>query len=260
MKGATRNGGLALPAAVLGVAFSGLFDGILLHQVLQWHHLLSLVPGEPLRDLRTQVLADGLFHILMYGVAATGIWLLWRRRVDLSEPGAGRGFLKAFLYGFGGWNVVDVVGFHWLLHIHRIRVDVDQPLAWDVAWLVVLGVIPLLVGRLIGRGRAAGPGGRAVAAGVALLIAFAGAASLLAGSGSPQTAVLFHPKIKAPEIMAAVTAANAQLVWADTSAGLVVITTPPTRDLWRLYGRGALLVGGAGPAGCLNWAALPQPS
>src|SRR5687768_8252330 len=31
--------------AVLGFALGGFFDGILLHQILQWHHLLSLVPG-----------------------------------------------------------------------------------------------------------------------------------------------------------------------------------------------------------------------
>src|SRR5690606_18965301 len=30
---------------VLGFALGGFFDGILLHQILQWHHLLSLVPG-----------------------------------------------------------------------------------------------------------------------------------------------------------------------------------------------------------------------
>jgi uncharacterized membrane protein len=36
-------------AAVLGFAFGGFFDGILLHQVLQWHHLLSLVKGGSVR-------------------------------------------------------------------------------------------------------------------------------------------------------------------------------------------------------------------
>ena len=73
-------GGLILPTAIIGVGLSGFFDGILLHQVLQWHHLLSLVPGEPFRDIGTQILADGLFHVLMYLVTAVGLWLLWRRR------------------------------------------------------------------------------------------------------------------------------------------------------------------------------------
>jgi uncharacterized membrane protein len=31
---------------MLGFAFGGFFDGILLHQVLQWHHLLSGIGPE----------------------------------------------------------------------------------------------------------------------------------------------------------------------------------------------------------------------
>mgnify|MGYP006148195481 CR=1 FL=1 len=76
-------------SAVLGVALGGFFDGILLHQVLQWHHLLSLLPGEPFRDIGTQILADGLFHILMYLVTAAGLWLLWRRRGQFASDAAG---------------------------------------------------------------------------------------------------------------------------------------------------------------------------
>src|SRR5690606_37996060 len=51
---------------LLGFAIGGFFDGILLHQILQWHHLLSgLGDGGP-GDLRFQILADGLFHLMMY--------------------------------------------------------------------------------------------------------------------------------------------------------------------------------------------------
>jgi uncharacterized membrane protein len=59
-------------ATVLGVALGGFFDGILLHQILQWHHLLSLVPG--FADMRLQILWDGYFHALMYFVAAAGLF------------------------------------------------------------------------------------------------------------------------------------------------------------------------------------------
>jgi uncharacterized membrane protein len=53
-------------AFTLGFAFGAFFDGILLHQVLQWHHLLSLVQGDLYRDIRVQILADGLFHAAAY--------------------------------------------------------------------------------------------------------------------------------------------------------------------------------------------------
>jgi len=51
---------------MLGFAIGGFFDGILLHQVLQWHHLLSGLQGGRFDDLRFQIMADGLFHLLMY--------------------------------------------------------------------------------------------------------------------------------------------------------------------------------------------------
>src|SRR3954465_10961416 len=65
-------------AAVLGFALGGFFDGILLHQVLQWHHFLSLVEGRPFEDLQLQILADGVFHIFVYALALLGLLLLWR--------------------------------------------------------------------------------------------------------------------------------------------------------------------------------------
>ena len=56
---------------LLGFAFGGFFDGILLHQILQWHHLLSAINGQ---DIRFQVAADGYFHAFMYVIAAVGLW------------------------------------------------------------------------------------------------------------------------------------------------------------------------------------------
>ena len=74
--------------AVLGFALGGFFDGILLHQILQWHHLLSLVPG--IDDLRMQVLWDGWFHALMYVIALAGLAGLWRLHRRGAGSGAGR--------------------------------------------------------------------------------------------------------------------------------------------------------------------------
>ena len=63
-------------AGTVGFALSGFFDGILLHQVLQWHHLFSLVPGEMCRDIRNQILMDGWFDVLHGVIACTWLYLL----------------------------------------------------------------------------------------------------------------------------------------------------------------------------------------
>lgn len=126
-------------AVLLGFAPGGFFDGIVLHQLLQWHHLLSL--WAEAEELTWHVLWDGLFHALMYALAALGLWGLWRRGMP-----EGRRLAGAMLAGFGLWNVVDGIVFHWLLEVHHIRVEARHPILWDLGWLVAFGIGPLLAG------------------------------------------------------------------------------------------------------------------
>jgi uncharacterized membrane protein len=58
----------------------------------------------------------------------------------------GQRFLAAFLVGFGIWNVVDLLVFHWLLEVHHIRVDAAEPLLRDLGWFAVFGLVPLGIG------------------------------------------------------------------------------------------------------------------
>ncbi|QRM35211.1 DUF2243 domain-containing protein [Microvirga sp. VF16] len=132
---------------LLGFAFGGFFDGILLHQILQWHHLLSTINSE---DIRFQVAADGYFHALMYVIAAIGLWMLWASRTEPDRP-SGRLLFATILIGFGVWHVVDSVLSHWLLGIHRIRVDSGSPLFWDLLWFGLFGILPSAIGWMIGR-------------------------------------------------------------------------------------------------------------
>src|SRR3712207_1919539 len=58
-----------LSAGILfGLGLGGFFDGIILHQVLQWHHMLSSAgyPPDSVRNLEINVLWDGLFHLSTY--------------------------------------------------------------------------------------------------------------------------------------------------------------------------------------------------
>lgn len=253
----------AFAAGVLGFALGGFFDGILLHQVLQWHHFLSLVPGDALRDIRAQILADGMFHVAVYAITALGLWLLWRARGGLETAG-GRRLLGAALLGFGVWQVVDVVVFHWVVGIHRIRVDVPNPLLWDVGWLAVIGLPPLLAGLWLRRAAAEGGGppaaggggrhGRAAAAALALAVLGAAPVASLPPPGAASVVVLFRPGLGLEGAFAAVAAADGRVVWADASGGLLGVELGPDASAWRLYRHGALLVGSSGPlAGCLAW-------
>ena len=50
----------------MGLGLGGFIDGIVLHQILQWHHLLTDTgdhPMTPVAGLEDNSLADGFFHL-----------------------------------------------------------------------------------------------------------------------------------------------------------------------------------------------------
>jgi hypothetical protein len=69
------------------------------------------------------------------------------RRAEQCKTVAGGGLL-----GFGLWNIADVGFFHWILGIHRIRVNVPDPMAYDLAWFVLLGLAPTIVAWFVLKG------------------------------------------------------------------------------------------------------------
>jgi uncharacterized membrane protein len=241
-------------AFVIGLALSGFFDGILLHQVLQWHHFLSLVPGDTFRDLRVQVYADGLFHVAVYAIAVSGLWMLWRARASLDRPGQGRRIIGGAALGFGVWNIVDVGFFHWVLGIHRIRVNVPNPMAYDLAWFLGLGVAVSLVGLRILRSKNGGStGGSGHAAAVAVAVALLSAVPV-ANIEAPDsnTLIVFRPDVGPARAINAIMAANGAIVMMDPRAGYAVVRLPGGASTLPLYRAGALMVSRSpGLAGCL---------
>lgn len=261
-----RAKGLNWAGVLLGVALGGFFDGILLHQILQWHHLLSNVDG--VQDLRMQVFFDGVFHLLMYLVGLAGLIMLWRARRRLDQAGSGRRLVSWCLIGFGLWHVLDAVLSHWILGIHRIRMDTSHPWLWDGLWFVVFGLGPLVWGgwrlRQSGGPGASGSGGRGAsesgtggraAVMLSLLVLVAGPwAALPADSTANDVVVLFAPGISSSQAVNALIDVDARIVWADRSGGIWAVRLENSAAAWKLYGRGAMMVGNAGVGlGCLSW-------
>src|SRR5438045_8627709 len=65
---------------LLGLGLGGFFDGIVLHQLLQWHHMLTSAgyPADSVRNLRINTLWDGVFHSATYVFVGAGLVVLWR--------------------------------------------------------------------------------------------------------------------------------------------------------------------------------------
>jgi uncharacterized membrane protein len=121
---------------VIGVGLGGFFDGIVLHQILQWHHLVSSrVPADTLAGLQTNTFADGLFHQAMWLVTLAGVFLLYAQLVRPNRLAA-RTLVGGILIGFGAFNVVDEIVFHVLLELHHIRPGPDY-LLYDLGYTAI---------------------------------------------------------------------------------------------------------------------------
>jgi uncharacterized membrane protein len=131
-----RTHSIPLGALLMGVGLGGLFDGIVLHQVLQWHHMVSTpVPPVTLEDLETNTLADGLFHVAAWVLTVIGLLALLVGREARDAPGRGRRVVGGLLIGWGAFNLVEGIVDHHLLGLHHVRPGPDEAL-YDLAFLV----------------------------------------------------------------------------------------------------------------------------
>ncbi len=137
-----------MPGLLLGLGLGGFVDGIVLHQVLQWHHMLTATdryPSSTIAGLEANTLADGLFHAATWVLVFIGMWLAiqaWRRG-RMAPPW--RTHIGLLLVGWGAFNVVEGVVDHHLLQVHHVRDDVASPLPWDLGFLA-LGVTLVTIG------------------------------------------------------------------------------------------------------------------
>jgi uncharacterized membrane protein len=134
-----------IAGVVLGLGQGGFFDGIIFHQLLQWHHMFSSVQTTgTIAGMELNTLGDGLFHLLDWVLTLTGIALLWRAGRHPRQPWAGRVFAGSLLLGAGLFNLIEGTIDHHILGIHHLRPGVYQS-AWDGAFLLA-GVLLMALG------------------------------------------------------------------------------------------------------------------
>jgi uncharacterized membrane protein len=133
-----------------GVGLGGFVDGIVLHQVLQWHHLLTgadrydAYPDVTAADLERNTLWDGIFHTGTWVATVVGLFLLWRA-AEAGQRLAGRRLVGLLLAGWGLFNLVEGTVLHHVVGAHHVRDDLGAPLGWDLGFLGV-GLALLVAG------------------------------------------------------------------------------------------------------------------
>ena len=132
--------GFPIAAGILfGLGLGGFFDGIVLHQVLQWHHMLTDAgyPATSVENLKINTFWDGLFHATTYVFVVMGLMVLWRASRRRHVRWSTKLLAGTLLIGFGLFNLVEGIVDHHLLGIHHVNETVprEQWIFWDVGFL-----------------------------------------------------------------------------------------------------------------------------
>lgn len=141
-------------ALLLGIGMGGFVDGILLHQIVHWHNMLSaVVPPTTVEAMQLNMRADGLFHAATWIVTFAGLLVLWSAFGRGGTLPSTRAFLGTMLAGWGWFNLVEGIVDHHLLELHHVRDLPEHVPAFDWAFLLVGGIGFIALGWLLGRGR-----------------------------------------------------------------------------------------------------------
>lgn len=131
---------------LLGIGLGGFLDGIILHQLLQVHGMLTAVrPKLTVVDVEVNMFWDGLFHAFTWLLTAAGIAALWRASRLPERVWSGRLLVGAMVLGWGLFNLTEGVIDHHIVGIHHVveRLGVS---AYDWAFLGIGGVGFILAG------------------------------------------------------------------------------------------------------------------
>ncbi len=138
---------------VLGLGLGGLFDGIVLHQILGWHHMIcttATCQTSSIEQLRRQNTQDGFFHLAVWIITIIGVVLLFRAARQQVRHWSGKVFFGAILAGWGVFNFVEGLIDHQILGIHHVLPGNPNQFLFDMLFLAS-GLLFAVIGWTITR-------------------------------------------------------------------------------------------------------------
>lgn len=146
MNAGQRIGPILSAGLLMGAGLGGFIDGIVFHQILQWHNMLSgWLPPDNLVDAKINMLWDGIFHAAVWGLTVAGLVVLFRAGHRPDVRWSGRAFTGALLAGWGCFNVVEGLINHQFLGIHHVMEYAPNTLPADLGFLG-LGALLIMLG------------------------------------------------------------------------------------------------------------------
>lgn len=147
-----RFGPLVSAGVVMGAGLGGFVDGIVLHQILQWHNMLSArTPPDTLVKAKINMVWDGFFHAGVWIVTAIGLAMLFKAGSRRDVPWSGKTYFGSLLMGWALFNLVEGIIDHHILRLHHVfeYASADTQAAFDFGFLLIGGVLMGLIGAAI---------------------------------------------------------------------------------------------------------------
>jgi uncharacterized membrane protein len=142
----TRKAKLSKAGILLGIGLGGFIDGIVLHQIFQWHNMVSnWIPPHTMEAMSLNMVWDGIFHAAVWVASLIGVFMLRNAGYNgLSIPST-TAFIGQLLFGWGCFNLVEGIIDHQILAVHYVR-QVPNYTVYNLTFLAVGGVLMILVG------------------------------------------------------------------------------------------------------------------
>jgi uncharacterized membrane protein len=137
---------VTLAGILIGIGMGGFVDGIGLHQIAQWHSMLSnIVPPHTMDTMRVNMTWDGLFHALTWIVTLVGILRLRSAASARAAVPSLQVFTGQLILGWGLFNLVEGIIDHQILGIHNVG-EVPTYTVYNLTSLGIGGILFILLG------------------------------------------------------------------------------------------------------------------
>ena len=135
---------------VLGMGFGGLADGIVLHSILGWHHLICASATEfcqptSIEQLKLENTQDGFFALALWLVLLAGTALLLRAACRAGPAARARVLFGSMLAGWGAFDFLEGLIDHQILGIHHVLPGNPHQFLFDMLYLAT-GALFFIVG------------------------------------------------------------------------------------------------------------------
>ena len=122
------------------MGFGGLADGIVLHSILGWHHLICTGAGALCRPTSIEQLTlentqDGYFDLALGLVALAGTAMLFGAARRIGPAAHGRVLFGSMLAGCGTFNFMEGLIDHQILGIHHVLPGNPHQFLFDMLFL-----------------------------------------------------------------------------------------------------------------------------